>query len=63
MSELLTVRDVAQVMKCSEDKVIRVFARMHGVIDLGRPENLARRRYPGVAIGSYGFRSRSSSDI
>ena len=41
MSELLTVRDVAQVMKCSEDKVIRVFARVEGVIDLGRPENLS----------------------
>jgi hypothetical protein len=38
MSELLTVKDVAQVMKCSEDKVIRIFARMDGVIDLGRPE-------------------------
>jgi hypothetical protein len=50
MSELLTVRDVAQVMKCSEDKVIRVFARMHGVIDLGRPENLARRRYRVLRI-------------
>jgi hypothetical protein len=50
MSELLTVRDVAQVMKCSEDKVIRVFARMEGVIDLGRPENLSRRRYRVLRI-------------
>jgi hypothetical protein len=50
MSELLTVRDVAQVRKCSEDKVIRVFARMEGVIDLGRPENLSRRRYRVLRI-------------
>ena len=50
MSELLTVKDVAQVMKCSEDKVIRVFARMDGVIDLGRPENLSRRRYRVLRI-------------
>ena len=45
MSELLTVKDVAQVLKCSEDKVIRVFARIDGVIDLGRPENRSRHRY------------------
>ncbi|HTS06744.1 MAG TPA: hypothetical protein VMP68_14285 [Candidatus Eisenbacteria bacterium] len=50
MSERLTVRDVAQVMKCSEDKVIRVFARMEGVIDLGQPENLSRRRYRVLRI-------------
>jgi hypothetical protein len=50
MSELLTARDVAQVMKCSEDKVIRVFAKMEGVIDLGRPENLSRRRYRVLRI-------------
>lgn len=50
MSELLTVKDVAQVLKCSEDKVIRVFARLDGVIDLGRPENLSRRRYRVLRI-------------
>ena len=50
MSELLTVKDVAQVLKCSEDKVIRVFARIGGVIDLGRPENLSRRRYRVLRI-------------
>ena len=50
MSELLTVKDVAQVLKCSEDKVIRVFGRMDGVIDLGRPENLSRRRYRVLRI-------------
>ncbi len=50
MSELLTVKDVAQVLKCSEDKIIRVFARLDGVIDLGRSENLSRRRYRVLRI-------------
>lgn len=50
MSELLTVKDVAQIMRCSEDKVIRVFAKTDGVIDLGRPENLSRRRYRVLRI-------------
>jgi hypothetical protein len=50
MSELLTAKDVAQILRCSEDKVIRVFARMEGVIDLGRPENLSRRRYRVLRI-------------
>jgi hypothetical protein len=50
MSELLTAKDVAQIMRCSEDKVIRIFARMDGVIDLGRPENLSRRRYRVLRI-------------
>lgn len=50
MSTLLTVKDVAQIMRCSQDKVIRVFARIDGVIDLGRPENLSRRRYRVLRI-------------
>jgi len=45
MSQLLTVKDVAQIIQCSEDKVIRIFRHIDGVIDLGRPENLSRRRY------------------
>jgi hypothetical protein len=50
MSQLLTAKDVAQILRCSEDKVIRIFARMDGVIDLGRPENLSRRRYRVLRI-------------
>jgi hypothetical protein len=50
MSELLTVRDVAQVLQCSEDSVIRRFAKLDGVIDLGRPENINRRRYRVLRI-------------
>ncbi len=50
MNELLTVKDVAEIIRCSEDKVISVFARMEGVIDLGRPENFSRRRYRVLRI-------------
>ena len=50
MSDLLTVRDVASVLQVSEDKVIRLFARVEGVIDLGRPENINRRRYRVLRI-------------
>lgn len=45
MSELLTVSEVALVLKCSEDAVVRRFAKMDGVIDLGRSETRDRRRY------------------
>jgi len=50
MSELLTVRDVATVLKCSEDAVVRRFAKMPGVIDLGREETRDRRRYRVLRI-------------
>jgi hypothetical protein len=43
MSELLTVRDVATVMKMSEDAVTKIFAKMPGVIDLGRAETRQKR--------------------
>jgi hypothetical protein len=42
---LLTVRDVAAVLQCSEDAVIRRFAKVHGVIDLGSSETRKKRRY------------------
>jgi len=45
MSELLTVRDVAVIMKCSEDAVTKIFAKMEGVIDLGRAETRHKRQY------------------
>jgi hypothetical protein len=45
MSELLTVRDVAGIMKCSEDAVTKIFAKMEGVIDLGRAETRHKRQY------------------
>ncbi len=58
MSELLTVRDVATVLKCGEDAVVRRFAKVPGVIDLGQPETRSRRRYrvlriPKVVVEQY----------
>ena len=50
MSELLTVRDVAEVLKCSEDAVVRRFAKLPGVIDLGRAESRDHRRYRVLRI-------------
>jgi len=49
MSDLLTVRDVATVLQCSKDAVIRRFAKMDGVIDLGRSA-LGIRRYRVLRI-------------
>ena len=39
MSELLTVKDVAAVLRCSDDAVVRRFAKLPGVIDRGRAES------------------------
>jgi hypothetical protein len=50
MSELLTVRDVAAVLQCSEDAVVSRFAKMPGVIDLGRAETRTRRQYRVLRI-------------
>jgi hypothetical protein len=57
MSDLLTVRDVAEVLQCSQDAVIRRFAKMDGVIDLGK-SSLGVRRYrvlriPKVVVERY----------
>ena len=48
-TQLLTVRDVAEVLQCSEDAVIRRFAKMDGVIDLGKT-TLGVRRYRVLRI-------------
>jgi hypothetical protein len=50
MSELLTVRDAAAILKCSEDAVTRIFAKLPGVIDLGRAETRSHRRYRVLRI-------------
>jgi hypothetical protein len=57
---LLTVRDVAAILKCGEDAVIHRFAKMDGVIDLGsqseskslsrKSSRLGRRRYRVLRI-------------
>ena len=43
MGELLTVSEVAQALKLSEDFVLRHFGDLPGVIDLGSPELVGRR--------------------
>jgi len=51
MSELLTVAQVAFVLKCSEDTVVRRFEKRTGVIDLGTANNGRRnRRYRVLRI-------------
>ena len=48
-TQLLTVRDVSEDLQCSEDAVIRRFAKMDGVIDLGKT-TLGVRRYRVLRI-------------
>ena len=51
VSELLTVAQVAFVLKCSEDTVVRRFEKRTGVIDLGTANNGRRnRRYRVLRI-------------
>jgi hypothetical protein len=46
---LLTVKDVAHVLQCSENSVIRRFAKLDGVVDMGR-QTLGVRRYRVLRI-------------
>lgn len=50
MSDLLTVDEVAAILKVSPDTVMRRFAKIKGVIDLGSPETPKRRRYRVLRI-------------
>lgn len=50
MSELLTVKQVSTVLKCSEDSVLRVFAGKRGVVDLGTSEGRNKRKYRVLRI-------------
>jgi len=64
---LLTTKDVATVLKCGEDAVVKRFARLPGVIDLGKPETRSRRRYrvlriPKVVVEQY-LTSKSGRSI
>jgi hypothetical protein len=45
-----TVSEVAKMLKVSPDKVSRLFAKEPGVIDLGAPERLHKRRYRVLRI-------------
>src|SRR5215469_11990160 len=46
---LLTVQDVAHVLQCSENSVIRRFAKLDGVIDMGQ-QTFGVRRYRVLRI-------------
>ena len=50
MTDLLTVSEVAGVLKLSEDAVVRRFQDRPGVVDLGSPENRRKRRYRVLRI-------------
>jgi predicted transcriptional regulator of viral defense system len=48
--EYLTVDEVAKMLKVSRDTVSRRFEKEPGVIDLGTPERLHKRRYRVLRI-------------
>jgi hypothetical protein len=48
--ELLTLAEVARVLRVSSDTVARRFAKIKGVIDIGSPETPKRRRYRVLRI-------------
>jgi hypothetical protein len=48
--ELLTVREVAALLKISPDTVTRRFQRFPGVIDIGQPETRYGKRYRVLRI-------------
>jgi hypothetical protein len=57
MSELLTLRDVSEIMQISEDSAARLFGRMEGVIDLGKSTRRKRQyrilRIPRTVLEAY----------
>jgi predicted transcriptional regulator len=48
--EFFTVSEVAKMLKVSPDMVSRRFEKESGVIDLGAPERLHKRRYRVLRI-------------
>jgi hypothetical protein len=50
MPELLTVAQVAALLQISSDTVMRRFARVKGVVDIGTAETPKRRRYRVLRI-------------
>jgi hypothetical protein len=50
MSDLLTVSEVAALLKVSEETVTRRFSTVKGVIDIGSPETPRKRRYRVLRI-------------
>ncbi len=43
-TQLLTVTEVSQLLRISPDTVIRYFSDRPGVVDLGNPEDVRRRK-------------------
>ena len=48
--EFFTIAEVAKMLKVSPDTVSRLFGNEPGVIDLGAPERLHKRRYRVLRI-------------
>jgi len=48
--EFFTIAEVAKMLKVSPDTVSRLFGKESGVIDLGAPERLHKRRYRVLRI-------------
>lgn len=43
--EIYSIAEIAKILKVSTDKVVRLFQDEPGVINLGAPEKLHKRRY------------------
>ena len=50
MSELLNVATVAAILKVSPDTVVRRFAKLPGIVNLGTKGSLGKRRYRVLRI-------------
>lgn len=48
--QFYTVAEAAEILKVSADKVTRMFGDEPGVVDLGSPEQLNKRRYRVLRI-------------
>ena len=48
--EYYTVVEAARVLKCSSDKATRIFEDEPGIVDLGFPETMHKRRYRVLRI-------------
>jgi hypothetical protein len=48
--QFYTVAEAAAILKVSTDKITRMFEHEPGVVDLGSPEKLHKRRYRVLRI-------------
>lgn len=48
--QFYTVAEAAKILKVSRDTVSKIFAEQPGVVDLGSPERLNKRRYRVLRI-------------